>query len=231
MGSGGHTVLEYKDALPNDIKPLVALDASARVRHVYECWDKGRGGLIRLPWAQKRYENLAIHVWKRAGGKSGFRRHGQELVQGVVSTVMTRPNEPWLIVYHKTGIDMDFEDEVRARLPMFPPDVHFCHWGAHDATNAFAHVPNVILAGTLFMRTSCYEALGRLAAAYPSSRGPFGKQQEKLAIPTWCTAPAAYSRQGSHDDIAECAHSAMAKGCRHRCLRVTPDGQRCRPLS
>ena len=105
------------------------------------------------------------------------------MVEGVVSTVMTRPDEPWLIVYHKAGIDMDFEDEVRARLPMFPPEVHFCHWGAHDATNDFAHVPNVILAGTLFMRLSHYEALGRLASAHPSSRGPFGKSEiEKVMV-------------------------------------------------
>jgi hypothetical protein len=94
-------------------------------------------------------------------------------VEGIISTVMTRPDEEWLIIHHKADIDMDFEEEVRARLPLFGPKVHFCHWGVHDATNRFAAVPNVILAGTLFMRTSHYEALGRLASAYPSSRGRF----------------------------------------------------------
>jgi hypothetical protein len=37
------------------------------------------------------------------------------------------------------------------------------HWGAHDATNDYANVPNIILAGTLFLRPSYYEALGRLS--------------------------------------------------------------------
>jgi hypothetical protein len=46
--------------------------------------------------------------------------------------------------------------------------VHFVHLGAHDATNQFSHVPNVVLAGTLFLRPSGYEALARLASAYPS---------------------------------------------------------------
>jgi hypothetical protein len=98
-------------------------------------------------------------------------------VEGIVTTVMTRPDEEWLIIHHKPDIDMDLEQEVRARLPLFGPQVHFCHWGVHDATNQFANVPNVILAGTLFMRTSYYEALGRLASAYPSSRGRFDPKE------------------------------------------------------
>jgi len=68
-GALGETMLDYKDTLPNDIKPLVALDASARVRTVYECWDKDRGGLKKLPSARKHYQGLSIHVWSRGGGK------------------------------------------------------------------------------------------------------------------------------------------------------------------
>lgn len=68
---------------------------------------------------------------------------------------------------------MDLEAEVRALLPGGGPEVHFLHWGAHDATNRYAHVPNVILAGTLFYRPSYYEALGRLASRQPSVEGLF----------------------------------------------------------
>ena len=74
---------------------------------------------------------------------------------------------------------MDFEAEVRARLPLFGPTVHFLHWGVHDATNLFAHVPNIILAGTLFLRPSDYEALGRLASAHPSSRGRYDEERTR----------------------------------------------------
>ena len=86
---------------------------------------------------------------------------------------MTRPDEAWLVVHHKKeGIDRDIEEEVRALLPP-TARVHFLTWGAHDATNEFAAVPNIVLAGTLFLRASQYEALGRLASGHPSSRGRF----------------------------------------------------------
>jgi hypothetical protein len=117
-GAFGNTLLDYKDTLPDDIKPLLALDASARVRTVYDCWKEGRGGIVMLPEAPKRYDDLSIHVWDRGGGKSGFRNNGDLLVEGIASTVQTRPDEPWLVVHHKQeGIGRDIEDEVRAFLP------------------------------------------------------------------------------------------------------------------
>src|SRR5262249_52393726 len=122
-------------------------------------------------------DRLAIHVWQRGGGKSSFRRDGRLLVEGIASTIMSRPDEDWLVVYHKSGIDRDFVEEVRTQLPVFGPTVHFLHWGVHDATNLFGHVPNVILAGTLFFPASHYEALGRLASAYPSSRGRYDEER------------------------------------------------------
>jgi hypothetical protein len=132
-----------------------------------------------LPGAPKRYDQLAIHVWERSGGKSAYRKDGQLLVEGVATTIMTRPDEEWLVVCHKADIDFDFEEELRARLPVFEPKVQFLHWGAHDATNLFGHVPNIVLAGTLFFPTSHYESLGRLASAYPSSRGRYDERRIK----------------------------------------------------
>jgi hypothetical protein len=49
--------------------------------------------------------------------------------------------------------------------------VRFLNWGAHDATNEFGDVPYVVLAGTLFLRPSQYEAIGRAAAGFPSQQG------------------------------------------------------------
>jgi len=59
---------------------------------------------------------------------------------------------------------------------MFGPTVH---WGAHDATNLYGHLPNVVLAGTLFFPASHYEAQGRLASAHPSSRGRYDEERIK----------------------------------------------------
>ena len=75
-GAYGNTMLDYEDTLPDDITPLLTLDASACVRTVYECWQKGRGGIKKLPSARKHYDNLDIHVWSRGGGKSAFRKDG-----------------------------------------------------------------------------------------------------------------------------------------------------------
>ena len=181
-GAFGGTMLDYKDTLPDDIKPLLALDASARVRTVYQCWQEGRGGIVKLPPAPKRYDDLSIHVWNRGGGKTAFRKDGDLLVEGIASTIMTRPDEAWLIVHHKKeGIDRDIQDEVRALLPA-TARVHFLTWGAHDATNEFATVPNIVLAGTLFLRASQYEALGRLASGHPSSRGRFDDATTKKVM-------------------------------------------------
>ena len=178
-GALGNTMLDYKDTLPHDIRPLLALDASARVRTVYDCWQEGRGGISKLPNAPKRYDDLSIHVWSRGGGKSAFRKDGDLLVEGIASTIRTRPNEEWLVVHHKKeGIGRDIEEEVRALLPQ-TAQVHFLNWGSHDATNDFATVPNIILAGILFMRPSYYEALGRLASGHPSSRGRFDDREIK----------------------------------------------------
>lgn len=44
-GACANTMLDYRDTLPEDIKPLLVLDASARVRTVYRCWREDRGGI------------------------------------------------------------------------------------------------------------------------------------------------------------------------------------------
>jgi hypothetical protein len=57
--------------------------------------------------------------------------------------------------------------------------LHFLTWGNHHATNDFVHVPNVVLAGTLFYPPSLYDALGRAAADYPASEGSLGSDRRR----------------------------------------------------
>jgi hypothetical protein len=180
-GAYGNTVLDYKDTLPDDIKPLIVLDASIRVRSIYDLWEGGRGGVVRLPDAEKRYSELTLHVWRHGGGKSAFRRNGPKLIEGIASTILIKPGEEWLGVHHKDA-GLDFERQLSQILPDdVTPRVRFLTWGSHDATNAFAHVPNVILAGILFYRGSHYEALGRLAAGKSSAAGPFPQSETQSA--------------------------------------------------
>jgi hypothetical protein len=162
--ASGNTMLDYVDTLPHDLAPMVVLDASGRVRQTYALWESERGTLVRLPTAEKRYDNLNVHVWSRGGGKGSFERKGDVLVDGIVATINKKPNEEWLVVHHKTIHGLDLPVQVRDLIDGDKDRVHFIHWGNHHGTNDFAHVQNVILAGTLFYRPSLYEAFARLSS-------------------------------------------------------------------
>ncbi|MBF9235012.1 hypothetical protein [Microvirga alba] len=170
-GHAGPTLVDYRQTLPDGLKPILALDASARVRATYDLWEKERGDLVRLPSAIKRYGNLTINVWDQGGGKSAYKNTGDVIVKGVLNAIAMKPHEEWLIVYHK-------HKPGRLNLPLevskgLPPDhkVSFLNWGAHDGTNEFKNVPNVILAGTLFPPLSHYEGLTRLSSGLSASKG------------------------------------------------------------
>ncbi len=180
-GFKGNTVIDYKETLPHDLAPVVVLDASGRVRATYREWEDRRGGLVRLRTAEKAYDNLTIHCWRTAGSKSAFRRQGMDLVEGIVAAINSKPHEQWLVVHHKATRDYDVEATVRdlVNADVDKGKIHFLPWGQHHATNEFSHVRNVILAGTLFYRTSQYEALGRLSGAMRAEDGVYGKDARK----------------------------------------------------
>lgn len=165
----GNTILDYRETLPEDFAPVVILDASGRVRTTYRHWKDRRGNLVQLRKADKRYNNLNVHVWNRGGGKSSFRKQGEDLINGIASTINSKSTEEWLVVHHKTESSFDVVSGVTDLLQMSKDKVHFVHWGNHHGTNAYAHVKNVILAGTLFYRPSYYESMGRLGSGFKST--------------------------------------------------------------
>lgn len=167
------SILDYRDSLPADVQPVIVLDASARVRATYDLWARHRGGLQRLPSATKSYAGLTIGVWDRGGGKDAYIYDAPTIAEGVAKTIKMRPSEEWLVVHHKASADYDLEKLVQQRLSADTNNVKFLTWGRHDATNEFAHIPNVILAGVLFKPNPAYEAAGRASAALPSASGPF----------------------------------------------------------
>ena len=79
------------------------------------------------------------------------------------------------------------------------------------ATNAFADVPNVILAGTLFMRQSHYAALTHLAQNRDVAHGLASDDDVKAT------------------EIGEHRHAILQAICRGRVRRS--DGDRCFPMS
>jgi hypothetical protein len=117
-GKTGNTAITWKDTLPDDLVPLLVLDASGRVRNTYADVEQYRRTLVRLKTAVKDYSPLTVHVWHTAGSKSGWQRRGPELVDGIVKTVLTKPNEDWLIVHHKPSSRVpDVAVEVTKRFP------------------------------------------------------------------------------------------------------------------
>lgn len=160
------TALDYRETLSTDLAPMVITDASGRVRTAYRDMEVERRTLVRLKTAAKRYDRLTVNVWTTPGSKSGFKANSSELCAGVAKTIESKPTEKWLVVCHKpddrTG---DTEKTVRALLQAAPQEnVSFITWGNHSATNEFVKVPNVVLAGTLFYRSSQYDALKRLSS-------------------------------------------------------------------
>lgn len=177
-GAMGNTVIDYRETLPDDLAPMVILDASGRVRDTYRDLEESRGTLVRLKAAQKLYDNLTIHLWRTSGGKQAFKSNGLELVAGIAKTIDAKPDEKWLVVIHRRDAKVgDVEGAVRKTTTTPQENITFITWGQHMATNDHANVPNVILAGTLFYRPSYYEALKRLAADRPATAGAISREE------------------------------------------------------
>jgi hypothetical protein len=206
-------VLDYRETLPPDLAPMVILDASGRVRETYRDIEAGRGTLVRLRTARKDYSPLTVHVWRTGGGKTAFTKSGATLAAGIAKTIDTRPAERWLVVCHRPDSRVgNVADAVRELLTATPADnVSFITWGSHSATNEYADVPNVILAGTLFYRGSHYEALKRLAAGRPASAG--------AVTPT-------EMRDTALGEHAHLILQALCRGAVRKC-----DNERCHPAN
>jgi hypothetical protein len=227
----GVSLVSFEDVWPTDFRPVLVLDASGRVRTTYSDMEKYRGTIERLPTAVKRYEPLTIHAWKTQGGKHAFhdRKKREYLLDGIVELIQTKPDEKWLIVAHKDAKGSSPTiDALRKRLPSIsvggptpegsdenPVDdeeatVRVITWGNHMAVNAYRDFPNVILAGTLFMRDSSYIAMTHLSQGRPTRDG-FRPRSEIMA-----------TQKGEH------AHFLLQALCRGRVRQL--DGEYCKPM-
>ena len=149
------------------------LDASIRVRQTYRDMLDHRDGFEMLPSAVKDYSDLTVHVWQSAGSKDAFARNGEVIVKAVAATIMTKPDETWLVITHKRSSKVpDVERQVRAALPkQGGPQVAFLTFGSHMATNDHSEVQNVILAGQFFTPMAHTVALTHAAQGRPFASG------------------------------------------------------------
>lgn len=170
---GRGTILSYHQRLPEDLRPILVLDASIRVRQTYKDMLGHRQGFVQVAQAVKDYEDLTVHVWNTPGSKDAFSKGGAGIVEGVASAIETKPTERWLVVTHKQGrLVGDIKAKVLAQLPdTTKPNVAFLTFGEHLATNNFSEFPNVILAGQFFAPISHYAALTHASKDRPTTDG------------------------------------------------------------
>lgn len=173
----GTVTLHYDDILPDDLAPMLILDASGQQRKTYELWARDRKGLKFLYSPQKAYKGLQIYHWDKGAGKQS-QMNGQykAIAEGVAKVINSLPGEECLIFHFKASKFMpDMEEEIKSRLDD-PDKVSFCHWGRHTATNDYSEIKNIFLAGILQYNTAQYEATG-IAAKKADISVPLTEQE------------------------------------------------------
>lgn len=155
------TALDSRDAIPDDLAPMVILDASGRVRATYKQWEKTAGKLVRLPSAVRSYRNFTVHVMDKGSGKTAWTKDGGSLALDVARLIDSKPEEEWLVIYHKGAKGGAIPDQIRGLLNTNPNRISFLNWGKHQGTNAFRHIQNVILAGINNYSETDYELMAR----------------------------------------------------------------------
>lgn len=108
------------------------------------------------------------------------------MIKGIIKTLKSKPDEKWLLVVHKPSKKVkDIAAEISRALPHMVEGsederlLNFLTWGKHKAINKFSQVRNVMLAGTLFLRPSQYEARKHLASGEPVTTTEYSKQERR----------------------------------------------------
>jgi len=165
------TALNSRDAIPDDLAPVVILDASGRVRSTYGQWEEQKDNLVRLPSAVRNYSNLTVRVMDKGAGKTEWYKNGEALAHEVAKLIDSKPDEEWLVIYHSGVNGGAIPKQILGLLNSDSGRVHFLNWGKHHGTNKFRHIPNVILAGMNNYSETDYEMMARYYCDIPSEQG------------------------------------------------------------
>ena len=174
--TGDGTTISYRELLPQDLAPMLILDASGDLRVTYKAWELGRGGLKRLPSVGKTYKNLTINHWERAAGKACYRNNAdrEELAAGAVKAFFSVPEEDevLLIIRKHEKPYANLVEQIRRKIIAEggnPDRLKSITWGWHTASNAFANIKHVIVLGLLQYNNAANEAHWRAAARTPAN--------------------------------------------------------------
>lgn len=163
--------LHYMELLPENFAPILVLDASGDLRVLYNAWEQGRSGLVRLPSGKKRYDHLTIHHFDTAAGVNAHRfpETLDQLAEAAASVLNNVP-EGEMVLFIVRKPDKPFQDmevritaKVRAMGIEPAKRIRFTTWGLHTATNQFNAIKHVVEVGVLQAPLSVTEAMLRAA--------------------------------------------------------------------
>jgi hypothetical protein len=168
-GQSGLILIGAGKPLPADFAPAIILDASGRVRGTYKLWEENGGNLVRLDPAVNDYGAMRVLLWRVGCGKDALRDDtlNWPIFRAVADAIMTKPDEEWLIIGDKEeegehGFSA-FTLIKKALPPTMGIKLHYVHWGRHMATNAYAHIRNVVVVGSHLYGNAGYDALAAAA--------------------------------------------------------------------
>ncbi|WP_233204130.1 hypothetical protein [Novosphingobium sp. HII-3] len=165
----GNELLSVFKELPDDMAPMVVVDASGRVREAYRTWEEYRGNIERLKPASNSYHNVNVHFWRRGAGKDALADEEtiKAFAEAIVGAFELDPKGEWLIVTRKDAKE-DLEAAIRALAPSLPKErLYWRTWGLHRSTNEFRDVENIVIVGQLRYSPSSYEGLCLASAGLP----------------------------------------------------------------
>jgi len=171
-------VLDYKDQIPDDLAPMLVLDASGRHRRTYPHWQRYSGRVRFLSSPQKNYVGATWHHWDHPAGRGQWHPKSDKLetlVDAVVAELEKIPADAGVLLFHylQDATTIDIPSAIRARLPGRKLD--FRNWGRQSATNDFRDDRYVFLLGVAQPPPSLVEAIGRsVQGTWPDE--PFSEQ-------------------------------------------------------
>lgn len=162
----GWIVVGISGPIPDDLAPLIVLDASARLRPIYDMWADRASNVTFLPPASADYRQARFHWWDKGASKSTLQNPSDRrvIITAVADLISSKPDDSWLVIHHMdrsaSGANAGYsiKSELAAMLPA-DHQVEFLHWGGHLAANDYRHHKNVIILGGLHYAHHTHEAI------------------------------------------------------------------------
>jgi len=170
--------------LPNDLPPMIVLDASARLTDRYTRM-KGQGATVHiLSPVTSHYANLTFRWIDKGAGKQTLQNadNRHECWTIVADLMNEKPGEEWLLGCDKSlfeGKDPSKgpPDELAVMLTD-AENVSVVTWGRHFGSNEYRHIRNVVVMGAWDYKAPAYDAI-ELAKGGPLEGDEWGDTEAR----------------------------------------------------